>query len=156
MNKKMIQITYLKTSEAKESRNLNNSLTRPKTNNSSNKAIIQKKISNSLNEGSSNNNSFSNINNPPSKRSYSISETNQSKVEEKKIKQNNNNTTTVISNKNGKVNISPNIVKSRKIANIPVAKNKKLYNSNTYEGNFKKEAKTAIDNILGLSKEEEK
>ena len=99
----------------------------------------QRKISNIITDRSNTNNN-SNINIPTSKRSYSISETNQNKIEENKNKSYNNTKTFVVNNNN--VNISPNIIKSRKISNIPLDKNKKQYNSNTYEGNFKREAKT--------------
>ena len=132
------KIFLLNPVENKDSQPLTNSLTRYKTNNSLNKPINQRKISNIITDRSNTNNN-SNINIPTSKRSYSISETNQNKIEENKNKSYNNTKTFVVNNNN--VNISPNIIKSRKISNIPLDKNKKQYNSNTYEGNFKREAK---------------
>ena len=133
------KIILLKPAENKDSQPLTNSLTRYKTNNSLNKTINQRKITSVITDRSNTNNN-SNIIIPTSKRSYSISETNQNKAEENKNKSYNNTKTFIVNNNN--VNISPNIIKSRKIANIPLDKNKKQYNSNTYEGNFKREAKT--------------
>ena len=136
------KLINIKNTENKDS--LNNSLTRPKTNNSLNKNINHKKMSNNSVAGNANNNSYSNLNDPNGKRSHSISENAQIKKEEIKNKQYNNNSTTVILNNNNNNNVSPNILKSRKIPfNNQNAKVKNQgYNSNTFEGNLKKETKT--------------
>ena len=136
------KLVYFNNTENKDIFPLNNSLTKPKTNNSLNKSINNKKIANnSLTVNSSGNNSFYKVNDS-SKRSHSISEAMQIKKDETKKKQYNNNTTKVIINAKNSGNISPNIIKSRKISNIPNSKNKNQnYNTHTYDGNFKKETK---------------
>ena len=137
------KLIYLKSSENKEVFPLNNSLTRPKTNNSLNKSINYKKSTNNNIIGNidTNNKSYININDS-SKRSHSISENIQVKKVEVKDKLLKNNATTVIVNtfNDNNSNLSPIIIKSRKISNIPISKNKNQnYSSNTYKGNYKKD-----------------
>ena len=137
------KLIYLKSSENKEVFPLNNSLTRPKTNNSLNKSINYKKSTNNNIIGNidTNNKSYININDS-SKRSHSISENIQDKKVEVKDKLLKNNATTVIVNtfNDNNSNLSPIIIKSRKISNIPISKNKNQnYSSNTYKGNYKKD-----------------
>ena len=138
------KLIYLKNADNKDGFPLDNSLTKPKTNNSLNKSIKHKKISNnSINGNTSGNNSYVNINDTSTKRAHSISDNMQNKKIEIKNKQyNNNSKTTVIVNTNGNNSnnsISPILSKNRKISNIPTSKNKgQNYNNYTYEGNFKK------------------
>ena len=137
------KLIYLKSSENKEVFPLNNSLTRPKTNNSLNKSVNYKKSTNNNIIGNieTNNKSYININDL-SKRSHSISENIPDKKVEAKNKLFKNNATTVIVNtlKDNNSNLSPIIIKSRKISNIPISKNKNQnYSSNTYKGNYKRD-----------------
>ena len=113
------KLIYLNTAENKAGSTLNNTGVRPKTNNSSNKIVNRKIISNINISGN-----YVNINDSSIKRSHSISDNLQNKKEEiknkfnnRKIIVNNNNSNNIIN-----INISPNIQKNRKISNIPVSK----------------------------------
>ena len=137
------KLIYLKNLDNKDGFPLDNSLTKPKTNNSLNKSINHKKISNNSINGNTNvNNSYININETTTKRAHSISDNMQIKKGEINNKQYNNNTTTIIVNTNSNNNntsISPILSKNRKISNIPTSKNKSQnLNNFTYEGNYKK------------------
>ena len=81
-------------------------------------------------------NTINTNNDPTGKRSHSIAENVLGKPEEGK---NSNNTTRVVVSNSISTNISQNNIKNRKIS-IPISKVKNPnYNSNTYEGNMKKE-----------------
>ena len=134
------KLVLTKNADNKEGFPLNNSLTRPKANNSLNKNITQKKISNNSIAGNivgnMNYNTINTNNDPTGKRSHSIAENVLGKPEEGK---NSNNTTRVVVSNSISTNISQNNIKNRKLS-IPISKVKNPnYNSNTYEGNMKKE-----------------
>ena len=140
------KLIYLNTAENKAGSTLNNTGVRPKTNNSSNKIVNRKIISNINISGN-----YVNINDSSIKRSHSISDNLQNKKEE--IKNKFNNRRIIVNNNNSNniinINISPNIQKNRKISNIPLSKIKNTnsnHNTYTYEGNIKNDAKIEYPN----------
>ena len=131
------KLVLMKNTDNKEGFPLNNSLTRGKGNNSLSKNIaVKKKSNNSIVVNTTGNISY---NDHPTKRSHSIAENTITKQEEGLNKQFNNNVTKVVVSTNNSINTSQNSVKSRKIG-IPISKTKNQnYNTNPFEGSFKKE-----------------
>ena len=135
MGKPKTKLILMKNTDNKEAFPLNNSLQRPKTNNSLNKNGAFKKISTSMLDNTTGSNYFT-FNNNVAKRSLSVTE-NAPISHEEGVNRQYNNTTTFIMSSNNSINASLNKSKNRKIG-IPKVKSQN-YNSNTFEGSLKRE-----------------